>query len=198
MKTMFKAALAATVATGLFASPAFAANTAAAPFVAKATIVKPLTIVKNFDLDFGTITMGPSLNTQTVSVNQDNTTACGGTDLTCSFPTQAAATFTVTGVGTQTLLVDLGTPPTALKDAALHTVDSPSTPPRRLLSPMALARSASAETLSSFGHVRRRLQCQPQRDRQLPVIIDPRLLEGVAGFGGPFFVSAFDMKLMPR
>ena len=41
MKTLIKAALAATVATGLCAAPAFAApNTASANFIAKARIIK--------------------------------------------------------------------------------------------------------------------------------------------------------------
>ena len=53
MKTMFKAALAATVATGLFASPAMAANSATKPFTATAKIVKPLTLVNTSLLDFG-------------------------------------------------------------------------------------------------------------------------------------------------
>jgi len=55
MKTLIKAAVAATVATGLFASPALAANTATAPFTAKAKIVKPLTLTAAGTLDFATI-----------------------------------------------------------------------------------------------------------------------------------------------
>ncbi len=130
MKTLIKAALAATVATGLLASPAFAApNTDSADFIAKAKIVKAVTLTKNFDLDFGTITMLNTLTSQTVTVGQDNSTACGGADLTCSFPTQAAATFTVTGVPTQALDVSL-VAPTVLTDALSNTVafrpDAPS------------------------------------------------------------------------
>ncbi|MDQ3074898.1 MAG: DUF4402 domain-containing protein [Pseudomonadota bacterium] len=118
MKTLIKAALAATVATGLFAAPAFAApNTDSADFTAKAKIVKAVTLVKNFDLDFGTITMLSTLTSQTVTIGQDDTRDCGGTNLTCSFPTQAAATFTVTGVPTQALDVAL-VAPTDLDDGA--------------------------------------------------------------------------------
>jgi len=108
MKTMFKAALAATVATGLFASPALAANSATAPFTAKAKIVKPLTLTKATDLDFGTITMGAALSSSDVVVGRSGgtaTTSCG-TNLTCSAPT--AASFNVTGVALQTLNVTLG------------------------------------------------------------------------------------------
>ena len=119
MKTMFKAALAATVATGLFASPAFAAaNTATANFTANAKIVKAVTIKRNSNLNFGTITMLSTLVAQTVKVNQDNTTDCGGLNLSCSFPAQAAATFTVTGVPTQKLDVVV-VPPSVLTDTAV-------------------------------------------------------------------------------
>lgn len=121
MKTLTKAALAATVATGLFAAPAFAApNTDSADFTAKAKIVKAVTLAKNSNLNFGTITMLSTLTSQTVTVGQDNATDCGGTDLTCSFPAQAAATFTVTGVPTETLDVSIVAPAT-LDDAVSGT-----------------------------------------------------------------------------
>jgi hypothetical protein len=131
MKTLIKAAVAATVATGLFASPAFAApNTDNADFIAKAKIVKAVTLVKDSDLDFGTITMLNTLTSQTVTVGQDNSKDCGGGDLTCSFPTQASAGFTVTGVPTQVLDVTL-VAPTSLDDGAGNSVafraDAPST-----------------------------------------------------------------------
>jgi hypothetical protein len=125
MKTLIKAAVAATVATGLFASPAFAApNTDSADFYAKAKIVKAVTLVNNnaSNIDFGTITMQSTLTSQTVTVGQDNSRDCGGTALTCVFPTQAAASFTVTGVPTQSLDVVLEAP-TTLDDGAGNTVD---------------------------------------------------------------------------
>ena len=109
MKTMIKAALAATVATGLFAAPAFAANSATSPFIAKASIVKPLTLTNDTPLDFGTITMGAAVTSSDVVVARSGgstTTSCG-TNLTCSTP--SAATFTVTGVAAQTLGITLGT-----------------------------------------------------------------------------------------
>jgi hypothetical protein len=109
MKTLIKAAVAATVATGLFASPALAANTATAPFIAKAKIVKPLTLVKATDLDFGTITMAAALTSSKVTVARSGgtaVTACGS-NLTCSTPT--AASFDVTGVALQQLNVTIGT-----------------------------------------------------------------------------------------
>ena len=128
MKTMFKAALAATVATGLLAAPAFAANSDTKPFTATAKIVKPLTLTKVKDLDFGTITMGNSLTSSDVTVDQAGTAPTCGANLSCTAPT--AGSFTVTGVGTQSLTVSL-TPPATLKDASNNTValtvDAPAT-----------------------------------------------------------------------
>lgn len=120
MKTLFKAALAATVATGLFAAPAFAQNAATAPFTAKAKIMKPLTLVKATDLDFGTITMGPLLVSSQVVVGRTGgaATSCG-TNLTCS-PNPVAASFNVTGVALQQLNVTLSAVPAGL----IHTVDA--------------------------------------------------------------------------
>ena len=108
-KFLTKAALAATVATGLFASPALAANSASAPFIAKAKIVKPLTLVKATDLDFGTITMGAALTSSNVVVARSGgsaATSCGA-NLTCTAP--VAASFNVTGVALQQLDVSVGT-----------------------------------------------------------------------------------------
>jgi hypothetical protein len=108
-KFLTKAALAATIATGLFVSPALAANTATAPFVAKAKILKPLTLVKATDLDFGTITMGAALSSSNVVVARSGgsaATACGA-NLTCTVPT--AGSFDVTGVAFQQLNVTIGT-----------------------------------------------------------------------------------------
>lgn len=119
-KFLTKAALAATVA--LFATPAFAAPSSAnVDFTAKAKIIKAVTIVKNSDLDFGTITMLSTLTAQTVTVGQTNTKNCGGAALTCSFPAQAAATFTVTGVPNQALDISL-TGPAVLTNATSDTV----------------------------------------------------------------------------
>lgn len=138
-KTLIKAALAATVATSLFASPAMAApGDDNKDFTATAVIVKPLVLTKVDDLNFGTITMLPTLVSQTVSVSQAEVGSCGGADLSCSFPANPAASFTIAGVGTQTLTVDVtgllgGAVPTALVNTAdaaesvPFTVDAPLT-----------------------------------------------------------------------
>jgi Domain of unknown function (DUF4402) len=119
MKTVLKAALTATLATGLFATPALAANSATAPFTAKAKILKPLTLTKTSDLDFGTITLGAALSSSNVVVGRSGgaTTSCG-TNLTCSAPTAAA--FSVSGVALQQLNVALSNVPATL----VNTVDA--------------------------------------------------------------------------
>jgi len=120
MKTMFKAALAATVATGLFAAPAFAASAGTSSFKANAVIVKPVTMTKVTNLNFGTTTMNPTLVSAKVTVGDATgaTAVCSSTELTCSggFP----ASFNLTsGVAGQTVQVTFDTPPTVLT----HTVD---------------------------------------------------------------------------
>ncbi|HXG98899.1 MAG TPA: DUF4402 domain-containing protein [Sphingomicrobium sp.] len=119
-KFLTKAALAATIATGLFAAPAIAANKETAPFTAKAKIVKPLTLKNTGALDFGTITMGTTLTSSTVVVARtDGPGASCGTNLTCT-GTQTAATFDVTGVALQALSIKVDTTVIAL----VHSVDT--------------------------------------------------------------------------
>ena len=120
MKTMFKAALAATVATGLFASPALAASAGTSSFGAKAVIVKPVTITKVKDLDFGTTVMNSSLTSAKVTVSDatGSTAVCSSTMLTCSggFPAQ----FTLTaGVRLQTVQISFDVPPTQLNHTTI-------------------------------------------------------------------------------
>lgn len=128
-KTLFKAALAATVATGLFASPATAADSET--FDATARIVRPLTLtLTNGGLDFGTITILPTL----VAPGEDvvvgraggGTTACGA-NLNCTAPTAAA--FSVTGSIDQGLDVSIVAPATLDFGAntVAFTADAPGT-----------------------------------------------------------------------
>lgn len=128
-KTIIKAALAATVATGLFASPAIAADSET--FTATARIVSPLTLtLDNGGLNFGTITKLPTLTTDTVVVGRAGgtaTTSCGA-DLACTTPTAAA--FTVTGSADQAVGITFDMPanPGLLMNGAASvpfTVDAP-------------------------------------------------------------------------
>jgi len=112
-KFLTKAALAATVA--LFATPALAAPAGTSEFDAKAKIVKPVTLTKVTDLDFGTTTMNPALTSATVTVGDTtgDVAVCSSTDLSCSggFP----ASFTLSsGVQGQTVQISFDDAPTQL------------------------------------------------------------------------------------
>lgn len=116
MKTMIKAALAATVATGLFAAPALAAAPATGKFNATAKIVKPVTMARVDDLDFGTTTMLAALDTATVTV-----AASTGALAKCSDTTKLScsggkpALFNLSGgVGGQTIQISYTNEPTVL------------------------------------------------------------------------------------
>lgn len=89
-----KLALATTAifALGLGSTGASAAP-ASANAVAKAKILKQLTITRNADLDFGTIVTGTAAST--VAIDASGARTCGA-GLTCS-QTPTAARFTVTG-----------------------------------------------------------------------------------------------------
>ena len=114
-KFLTKAALAATVATGLFAAPALAAPAGNADFTAKAKIVKPVTIANLTDLDFGTVTMNTSIVSEVVTVGNGETdvAVCGSAQLTCAGG--GSADFTLTGgVASQVVVLSTPTAPTFL------------------------------------------------------------------------------------
>ena len=119
-KFLTKAALAATVATGLFAAPALAAPAGNSSFKANAKIVKPVTMTKVTDLDFGTTVMNPSLTSATVTVGDatGSVAVCSSAQLTCAggFP----ASFNLTsGVAGQTIQMSFSAPPTKLDHATI-------------------------------------------------------------------------------
>jgi hypothetical protein len=123
-KFFTKAALAATVATGLFAAPALAANnTDNGSFKATATIQKPITLSSDEDLDFGTITLGSALTNSNVVVSRAGVRTCdpSATIVTCTGTATAAAFSLTGGVGGQTLNIDYGTVPPTL-NSGLKTV----------------------------------------------------------------------------
>ncbi|MBA3729907.1 MAG: DUF4402 domain-containing protein [Sphingomonas sp.] len=89
-------------------------------FDAKAKIVKPVTLTKLTDLDFGTTTMNPALTSATVTVGDASgaVAVCSSTQLTCSggFP----ASFNLSsGVQGQTVQISFNTPPTKLDHTTL-------------------------------------------------------------------------------
>ena len=119
-KFLTKAAFAATVATSLFAAPAMAAPAGNEDFTAKAKIVKPVTITNATDLDFGVVTMNPSLTSETVTVGNGAAAVavCGSAQLTCSGG--GSADFTLSGgVANQTIELSYDTPPTVLTHSNL-------------------------------------------------------------------------------
>ena len=100
------AALAA--AATLAATPAFAAPVSASPKAkASARIVKPLTLVAQRDLDFGTIVNGlPAAGTRTISVSSAGVRGgCDATVVVCS-GTPTSAQYQVTGTNNMTVNVD--------------------------------------------------------------------------------------------
>jgi hypothetical protein len=112
-KYLTKSVLAATVA--LLSTPALAAPAGTSDFDAKAKIVKPVTLAKVTDLDFGTTTMRPTLTSATVTVGDatGDTAVCSSAMLTCSggFP----ASFTLSsGVQGQTVQISFDDAPTVL------------------------------------------------------------------------------------
>ncbi len=100
------AALAA--AATLVATPAFAAPVSASPKAkASAKIVKPLTLVAQRDLDFGTIVNGLAVGgTRTLTVSSAGVlSGCDASVVVCS-GTPASAEYKVTGTNNITINVD--------------------------------------------------------------------------------------------
>ncbi|RST29772.1 DUF4402 domain-containing protein [Sphingomonas ginkgonis] len=104
MKTFVRiAALAVAAAAATPAAAAPVAVSGTAP-VAKAQIVKPLTLTRVADLNFGTILLGTLTANQTVSLTPAGALTCGSAGLTCS-GTTAVAQYKVTGTNNQTVFI---------------------------------------------------------------------------------------------
>lgn len=108
-KTILVAAALAAVAA---ATPAAAQNAAVAASpraTAGARLIKPLTLTKLTDLNFGTIVMGTITGDQTVSISGAGVVSCpSGGGLTCANTAQAtasAASYRVTGTQGQVVLI---------------------------------------------------------------------------------------------
>lgn len=103
--TKFTRLAALVVAVTFVATPAVAAPVAATPKAkASAKIVKPLTLTRVGDLDFGTIVVGALAGPQAVTVSQAGVLGgCSGA-LTCS-GTISAAQYNVTG--TKSMVVNV-------------------------------------------------------------------------------------------
>lgn len=108
MNTLMKAPLVAALAVAALAgTPAFAAPvgvTGTVP-VAKANIVRPLTLTASSNLNFGTILLGSYASTQTVVVTPGGAvTSCGTGGLTCS-GTTSASNYLVTGTNNAVVVI---------------------------------------------------------------------------------------------
>jgi hypothetical protein len=119
-KFLTKSVLAATVA--FMATPALALQAAPAgdtDFTARAAIVKPVTLVNETDLDFGSTIMNPGLTTAKVSVGNTtgNLAMCSATTLSCSGGSPAG--FTVSGPADQTVVITVDDAPAELTHSNL-------------------------------------------------------------------------------
>lgn len=108
MNKFARIAAAAAVAA-FFATPSFAAPVGASPAAkAKVAIVKPLTLTKVLDLDFGTLTLGNNLGATPVTISLDRTTGNIGcaTDVTCPV-SGTRGEYKVTGVNNNTVTINV-------------------------------------------------------------------------------------------
>lgn len=106
---MKKLLIATAAIAALTAVPAAAQSTAASAnpkATASARLIKPLTLTKLGDLNFGTIVMGQMTANQTVAINTAGTVSCGasGGGLTCT-GSPTAAGFRITGTQGQIVKV---------------------------------------------------------------------------------------------
>ena len=103
----------------LFAPAAQAQSTRATANVpAKLSVLKPLTLTGQQELDFGTIVLGPGTwSNATVSISQTGARTCGAA-VACS-GTAKAARFQLTGSNNQPIVITV--PPVTLVNAANST-----------------------------------------------------------------------------
>ena len=96
------------LAAGLVSGQTMAQSTATASARASATILRPITITKATDMNFGKIVPGIAAGTVVLSPTGDRTTVGGVTIMTTQTGTvAAAASFTVEGEGAATYSVTL-------------------------------------------------------------------------------------------
>ena len=119
MKNITKVLAIAVIALGL-SNSSFAQATATA--AASATIITPITIVKNVDMNFGNVAVSATL-AGSVILAPASTRSVGGTGVTlpATTGTVAAASFTVSGQGSYTYAITLPSSCT-ITDAGSHTM----------------------------------------------------------------------------
>ena len=105
MKNIAKVIAAAVVVLGSTSTGSFAQATATA--AASATIITPITIVKNVDMNFGNVAVSASTLGTTVLAPAGTRTNTGGVTLPSTTGTVAAASFTVSGQASYTYAITL-------------------------------------------------------------------------------------------
>ena len=120
MKNITKVLAIAVVALGL-SNSSFAQATATA--AASATIITPITIVKNVDMNFGNVAVSATLAGTVVlsPAGVRSTGGAGGVTLPATTGTVAAASFTVSGQASYTYAITLPSTCT-ITDAGSHTM----------------------------------------------------------------------------
>ena len=109
-KTILVAAALAAVAAATPAAAQNAAVAASPKATAGARLIKPLTLTRLTDLNFGTIVMGTISGDQTVTISGAGVVTCGanGGGLTCTNTAQAtasAASYRITGTQGQVVVI---------------------------------------------------------------------------------------------
>ena len=119
MKNITKVLVIAAIAI-VSANSSFAQATATA--AASATIITPISIVKNIDMNFGNVAVSATLaGTVILAPAGTRTTGGSGVTLPATTGTVAAANFTVSGQGSYTYAITLPTTCT-ITDAGSHTM----------------------------------------------------------------------------
>lgn len=110
--------IATLAALAIAATPAAAAPVSASA-QARAKILKPLSLTKDSDLDFGTVVLGTGTFSSNVAVSSASVRTCGAS-LTCT-GTPTAAAFTVNGSNNQVVTISV-TPPANLTNGTGGTI----------------------------------------------------------------------------
>ena len=120
MKKLIAVIAAIVLVTG-FATTSIAQITGTA--TGSATIITPITIAKNLDMNFGNVAVGATLGS-VVLAPAGGRTAVGGVTLPAAIGTVSIAQFTVSGLGTSTFSISLPSTYTITSGANNMNVDT--------------------------------------------------------------------------
>lgn len=97
------------LSAAITAMPAAAQTSSSPRATANARLIKPLTLTRVQDLNFGTIVLGTLTADQTVSMSLTGAISCGTSGLTCAASGQVAR-YTITGTQGQVVNVSAASP----------------------------------------------------------------------------------------